>query len=108
MIANIFTIFMLSLGCIFFIAGTIGLLRFPDVFCRLHALTKADNLGLGLITLGLLPQVQTVAMAVKILLVWGLLLLTSATSCHLIARHERRRQMLEHDHNQHSNGKNAK
>tara|TARA_R110000737_G_C14470263_1_gene466604 strand:- start:578 stop:904 length:327 start_codon:yes stop_codon:yes gene_type:complete len=108
MIANIFTVFMLSLGCVFFIAGTLGLLRFPDVFCRLHALTKADNLGLGLITLGLLPQVQTLAMAVKILLVWGLLLLTSATSCHLIARHERRRQMLEHDHNQHSDGKNAK
>ena len=108
MIANIFTVFMLSLGCVFFIAGTLGLLRFPDVFCRLHALTKADNLGLGLITLGLLPQVQTLAMAVKILLVWGLLLLTSATSCHLIARHERRRQMLEHDHNQHSDGKSAK
>lgn len=108
MIADIFTIFMLSLGCVFFIAGTLGLLRFPDVFCRLHALTKSDNLGLGLITLGLLPQVHTVAMALKILLVWGLLLLTSATSCHLIARHERRRQMLEHDHNQHCQGKSAK
>lgn len=108
MIADMFTIFMLSLGCVFFIAGTIGLLRFPDVFCRLHALTKADNLGLGLITLGLLPQAQSLTMALKMLLVWGLLLLTSATSCHLIARHERRRQLLEHDHNQRNHGKSAK
>lgn len=99
---------MLSLGCLFFIAGTIGLLRFPDVFCRLHALTKSDNLGVGLITLGLLPQVNSASMAIKVILVWALLLLTSATSCHLVARHERRRQMVEHDGNQHNNGNNNK
>jgi multicomponent Na+:H+ antiporter subunit G len=106
MIANLFTVVMLSLGCIFFIAGTLGLLRFPDVFCRLHALTKSDNLGLGLITLGLLPQVNSVSMGIKVLLVWTLLLLTSATSCHLVARHERRRQISESDGNQNTNGKN--
>jgi len=36
----------------FFLAGTVGLLRFPDVHSRLHALTKADNLGLGLLWRG--------------------------------------------------------
>ena len=106
MIANLFTVVMLTLGCIFFIAGTLGLLRFPDVFCRLHALTKSDNLGLGLITLGLLPQVNSVSMGIKVLLVWALLLLTSATSCHLVARHERRRQISESDGNHNTNGKN--
>lgn len=106
MIANIFTVFMVSLGCIFFIAGTLGLLRFPDVFCRLHALTKSDNLGLGLITIGLLPQVNSVSMGIKIIIVWGLLLLTSATSCHLVARHERRKQIIEFGDNQSLNGKN--
>lgn len=104
MIANIFTLIMVSLGCVFFIAGTVGLLRFPDVFCRLHALTKSDNLGLGLITLGLLPQVNSVSMGIKMLLVWGLLLLTSATSCHLVARHEHRRQKNEDDASQISQG----
>ena len=97
MVTNIFTILMVSLGCVFFIAGTLGLLRFPDVFCRLHALTKSDNLGLGLITLGLLPQVSSVSMGIKISIVWGLLLLTSATSCHLVARHERNRQMADNN-----------
>lgn len=105
MIANIFTLFMVSLGCVFFIAGTLGLLRFPDVFCRLHALTKSDNLGLGLITLGLLPQVNTVSMGLKMLLVWGLLLLASATSCHLVARHEHRRQQLSTNSSQQSHEK---
>lgn len=34
------------------VAGTLGLVRFPDVFVRLHALTKADGMGLALICLG--------------------------------------------------------
>jgi multicomponent Na+:H+ antiporter subunit G len=44
---------LILLGAFFFLAGTLGLLRFPDVYTRLHALTKADNLGLGLTVLGL-------------------------------------------------------
>ncbi len=87
-----FTAVMLITGSFFFIAGTVGLLRFPDVFCRLHALTKSDNLGLGLIILGLLPQASSAALAVKLLLVWILLMFTSAASCHLIARNEHRKQ----------------
>ncbi|HCC61138.1 MAG TPA: cation:proton antiporter [Pseudomonas sp.] len=40
-------------GLLFFVAGSIGLLRFPDTVSRLHALTKADTLGLGLVIAGL-------------------------------------------------------
>src|SRR6516164_3951430 len=48
---DIVTIVAVSAGALFFLAGTIGLLRFPDTLTRLHALTKADNLGLGLVGL---------------------------------------------------------
>ena len=37
---------LLVAGAGFFVAGAVGLLRFPDVYTRLHALTKVDNLGL--------------------------------------------------------------
>ena len=47
---------LLVIGGFFYFAGTVGLLRFPDVYCRLHALAKADNLGLGCILLGLALQ----------------------------------------------------
>ncbi|MFQ3237042.1 MAG: multicomponent Na+:H+ antiporter subunit G [Paraglaciecola sp.] len=87
-----YTILMTFTGTFFFVTGTVGLLRFPEVFCRLHALTKADNLGLGLIILGLLPQVDDVASALKLLLIWLLVLLVSATSCHLVALHAYRKQ----------------
>ncbi|MBB1039351.1 Na+/H+ antiporter subunit G, partial [Dietzia natronolimnaea] len=41
------------LGGLFFTAGTLGLLRFPDLRSRLHAVTKADTLGLGFVMLAL-------------------------------------------------------
>jgi multicomponent Na+:H+ antiporter subunit G len=74
------------LGGMFFFAGTLGLLRFPDVFTRLHALTKAYNVGLGLMTAGLVLEADSVAVGLKLLVIWLLALLASATTCHLIAR----------------------
>jgi len=70
---------MISAGVFFFVAGTVGLLRFPDTLTRLHALTKADNLGIGLIVLGLLPRSADALMALKLVLVWALILLASST-----------------------------
>ena len=61
MILDIFSLLAIAAGAFFFLAGTVGLLRFPDPLTRLHALTKADNLGLGLVVLGLLPQVGLAA-----------------------------------------------
>jgi multicomponent Na+:H+ antiporter subunit G len=73
-------------GAFFFAAGTLGLLRFPDTMTRLHALTKADNLGLGLVVLGLLPRVASVTTGLKLVLVWLLVLFSSALVSQLVAR----------------------
>ena len=80
------TILAVSTGAFFFLAGTVGLLRFPDALSRLHTLTKADNLGLGLIVLGLLLQVEGPSAALKLIAVWLLTLLAGATVAQLIAR----------------------
>ncbi|HEY2624562.1 cation:proton antiporter [Dyella sp. Tek66A03] len=88
--ADIFTIVAILTGGFFFLAGTVGLLRFPDTLTRLHALTKADNLGLGLVVLGLAPQTGSVLAGLKMILVWLLVLLASATVSQLIARSARR------------------
>jgi multicomponent Na+:H+ antiporter subunit G len=77
-------------GAIFFLAGTLGLLRFPDTFTRLHALTKADNLGLGLVVLGLLPQVDGVITGLKLVVVWLLVMLAGACASQMVARAARR------------------
>ena len=77
---------LLVLGGAFFLAGTLGLLRFPDVYSRLHALSKADNLGLGLIVAGLAVQAGSFAVIGKLLLIWVLVLLSGASVSHLIAQ----------------------
>jgi len=87
---NLFTILSVSAGAFFFLAGTVGLLRFPDPLTRLHALTKADNLGLGLVVMGLLPQVQWPLGAMKLLAVWLFVLLAGTTVSQLMARAARR------------------
>jgi multicomponent Na+:H+ antiporter subunit G len=76
---SLFSILAIAAGCLFFLAGTLGLLRFPDGLTRLHALTKADNLGLGLIVLGLLPLVDWPRGGLTLLAVWLLALLAGAT-----------------------------
>lgn len=80
------SIVLLVAGMVFFVAGTVGLLRFPDLFTRIHALTKADNVGLGLVVLALVPQAASVWVALKLILVWALILLASSTTGHLLAR----------------------
>ena len=80
------TVVAVVAGAFFFLAGTVGLLRFPDSLTRLHALTKADNLGLGLVALGLLPQVDSLAAGLKLGCVWLLVLLSGAAAGQLITR----------------------
>lgn len=82
--------FLLAGGCYFF-AGTVGVLRFPDVYSRLHALTKGDNVGLGLTVVGLALRAESVAAVGKMFLIWMLVLLAGATASHLIARSSLRR-----------------
>jgi multicomponent Na+:H+ antiporter subunit G len=82
---DLFTVVAVSLGALFFLAGTIGLLRFPDTLSRLHALTKADNLGLGLVVFGLLPQVASPLGWIGLIAVWLLTLLSGATVGQLLA-----------------------
>ena len=89
-LADLFTIAAVSAGAVFFLAGTVGLLRFPDALTRLHALTKADNLGLGLVVLGLLPHVDGVLAGLKLVAIWLLALLAGAAVSQLIARAARR------------------
>lgn len=77
---------LVVVGALFFVSGTVGLLRFPDVYCRLHVLTKADNVGLGFIAVGLATRSGSLAAALQILVTWVVALAAASTVCHLLAR----------------------
>ncbi|MES9994216.1 MAG: monovalent cation/H(+) antiporter subunit G [Candidatus Thiodiazotropha sp.] len=82
---------LVFLGIAFFFFGAIGLLRLPDLHSRLHALTKADNLGLGLVIVGVALFHGSLLVALKLLLIWLLALLGGAASAHLISQYALRR-----------------
>jgi multicomponent Na+:H+ antiporter subunit G len=84
MLASVSVVLLLA-GALFFLGGSVGLLRFPDVYTRLHALTKADNLGLGFVVLGLMLQAESFAAVGKLFVIWLLLLAASATASQLVA-----------------------
>ncbi len=88
---DLFSFVTIAAGAFFFFAGAVGLLRFPDSLTRLHALTKADNLGLGLVVLGLLPRVENLLDALRLVAIWALILLSGASTAQMIGRALRRR-----------------
>jgi multicomponent Na+:H+ antiporter subunit G len=83
--AEVVAVPFLLAGAFFFLAGTVGLLRFPDTFSRIHALTKADNLGLGFLLVGMALVGGSLLAAAKLLVIWLLVLISSSTACYLIA-----------------------
>lgn len=92
------SLIFLGLGVFFFFASAVGLLRFPDTLCRMHALAKADNLALGCVISALLLLQRDPLIMGKLGLIWGVTLLSSATSGFLLAQRIRRKtKELEQD-----------
>ena len=72
-------------GCIFVLAGALGVLRMPDFFTRMHAAGMTDTLGAEFILFGLILQAGFTQMSLKLLLVAFFLFVTSPTATHAIA-----------------------
>lgn len=79
-------VFFLLSGTFFFLVGVIGLLRMPDVFTRMHATTKCDTMGAGLIFLGLILWKGFTLVSLVVFLVLLFLWITNPTAAHYIAK----------------------
>lgn len=90
----IMSIFMFG-GLFFFMVGTLGILRFPDIFTRAHSAAKCDTLGTVLCLLSLIIYNGFNVISLKILLILVFVWVTNPTATHLIARAEYIRQNLD-------------
>ncbi|MCT4621234.1 MAG: monovalent cation/H(+) antiporter subunit G [Marinisporobacter sp.] len=92
------TIFMLG-GLFFFVVGTVGILRFPDLFTRAHSAAKCDTLGAVLCLIGLMIYSGLNFTSLKLLLVIAFLWITNPTATHLISKaafmKEKNKKMME-------------
>ena len=73
-------------GLFFMLVGTIGVLRMPDVYTRLHAAGMTDTLGAGFLILGMCFQTGMTLLTLRLLLVYAFLLFTSPIGTHALAR----------------------
>ncbi len=73
-------------GAAFCLIGAIGVLRFPDVFARMHASGITDTLGALLVVTGLIILAGFTLAAVKLVFILAFLGMTSPTSTHALAK----------------------
>ena len=73
-------------GLFFMLTGTVGILRMPDVFTRLHAAGMTDTMGAGFLLLGMGFQADAWHVVVRLGMVYIFLLVTSPISTHALAR----------------------
>lgn len=77
---------LLVLGSFFCLVGSIGLIRLPDFYSRVHAAGIVDSLGAILILLGMMTQTQEPIVIIKLTLVLFFMMLTGPTAVHALAR----------------------
>ena len=85
-IQNIAGYGLIGVGAFLLLSASIGMLRFPDIFTRLHAAGVADSLGAPLVVIGLMVLEGFTITSLKLFLLLLLLLLTSPTACHALAK----------------------
>ncbi len=73
-------------GSFFVVTGGVGILRLPDFFTRLHAVSMPDTLGVGLIILGLVLQAGLTQTSAKLILIFLFMLFTGPAATHALAK----------------------
>jgi multicomponent Na+:H+ antiporter subunit G len=82
---DIVSIAALVSGMVFVLAGSIGVLRLPDFYTRMHAAGVTDTLGAELIMIGLILQAGWSVLSLKLALIGVFIFLTSPTASHAVA-----------------------
>ena len=83
---EVLAVFLLAAGILFTLAGTIGLLRFPDFYTRLHAAGVTETLGMLAIVTGLMLHAGPGGALVRLVLIALFMLITAPIASHALAR----------------------
>lgn len=83
---NIISILFVTMGIIFMLVGSIGIVRLPDFYSRTHAVSKSDTLGIIFVILGLVIYEGITQSSFKLLLVVLFIALSNPVGTHALAR----------------------
>jgi multicomponent Na+:H+ antiporter subunit G len=91
---------LILLGSFFTVVGAFGLVRLPDVFTRMHAVSVTDTLGVGFLILGMGLQAGFSLVTLKLVFLLALFFFTGPVVTHALAQaslHEGIRPLLAED-----------
>lgn len=77
---------LMLLGTAFMMVAAIGLLRLPDLYTRMHAVTKAGTLGIGFVLVSAAVSFGDVSVATRAIVAILFVLFTAPVSAHMIGR----------------------
>ena len=78
--------FFIACGVVALLIGSLGLLRLPDVYCRIHAVGMIDTAGASFIILGMIIHEGFTLVTVKLVLIGVFLFFTSPIATHAVAQ----------------------
>lgn len=84
--SEIISALLLLGGAFFTLAAAVGILRLPDFFLRMHAITKAGTLGVGLIFLAVAVFFSELTVVTRALATVAFVLVTAPVASHMIGR----------------------
>ncbi len=77
---------LLVLGCLAMLSASVGILRFPDFYSRIHPAGKADTLGITFVLTGLMVREGFTLVSLKLLIILVFMLIASPTATHALAK----------------------
>ena len=86
MLVSILSGFLIAIGVVALLIGSLGLLRLPDVYCRIHAVGMIDTAGASFIILGMIIHEGVTLVTVKLVLIGVFLFFTSPIATHAVAQ----------------------
>lgn len=85
-IHDILSILLIITGTVLMLISAIGIIRLPDFYLRMSAITKAATLGLFLLLIGLVIYFNNLQLSIKSFIIITFILLTNPVGAHAIAR----------------------
>jgi multicomponent Na+:H+ antiporter subunit G len=86
MVVEILSWAMILLGSFFTVTGAVGLVRMPDIFTRMHALSVVDTAGVGFLVLGMMLQAGFSLVSLKLLFILVLFFFAGPVITHGLAQ----------------------
>ena len=86
LLVTMFSGFFIVCGVVSLLIGSLGLLRLPDVYCRIHAVGMIDTAGASFIILGMIIHEGFTLVSVKLVLIGVFLFFTSPIATHAVAQ----------------------